>query len=164
MWNVPFGHDRAFGKDTHAVVNFLLGDWDLSGIVTVQSGFPVAFSSRATNNNGQSAALDNPTIGHWFDKSVFSVAPTYTFGNVGPVLPDVRTDSVKNVDAVLVKNFRASIGDHAITTQFRSEFYNLFNHPQFAAPNGSVTSQSFGTVTAQANSPRDIQFGLKVSF
>ena len=164
VWNVPFGRDRAFGKDTHAVVNFLLGDWDLSGIVTVQSGFPVAFSSRATNNNGQSAALDNPTIGQWFDKSVFSVAPTYTFGNVGPVLPDVRTDSVKNVDAVLVKNFRVSIGDHAITTQFRSEFYNLFNHPQFAAPNGSVTSQSFGTVIAQANSPRDIQFGLKVSF
>ena len=161
---MPFGRDRAFGKDTHAVVNFLLGDWDLSGIVTVQSGFPVAFSSRATNNNGQSAALDNPTIGQWFDKSVFSVAPTYTFGNVGPVLPDVRTDSVKNVDAVLVKNFRVSIGDHAITTQFRSEFYNLFNHPQFAAPNGSVTSQSFGTVIAQANSPRDIQFGLKVSF
>lgn len=163
VWSIPYGRGRAFGKDTHWLVNTVLGGWDLSGIITVQSGFPVAIS-RTANNNGHSAAVDNPTVGRWFDKSVFSVAPTYTFGNVGPVLPDVRTDSVKNVDAVLVKNFKASIGDHAITTQFRSEFYNLFNHPQFGAPNGSITSQSVGTVTSQANSPRDIQFGLKVSF
>jgi hypothetical protein len=56
------------------------------------------------------------------------------------------------------------VRDHQITTQFRSEFYNLFNHAQFAAPNGTITSQSFGVITSQANSPRDLQFGLKVSF
>jgi outer membrane receptor protein involved in Fe transport len=163
VWNVPFGHGRAFGNGTHPVVNFLLGGWDLSGIVTVQSGFPVGIS-RTANNNGQSAALDSPTIGAWFDKSVFSVAPSFTYGNTGPFLPDVRTDSVRNVDAVLVKNFTLNIRDRAVRTQFRSEFYNLFNHPQFGTPNGTVTSQAFGTVTSQANSPRDIQFGLKVSF
>lgn len=163
VWNLPFGHGRAFGKDTNEFVNFFLGGWDLSGILTVQSGFPVGVS-RTANNNGQSAAVDDPTISGWFDKSVFSVAPTFTYGNVGPFLPDVRTDSVRNVDAVLVKNFTINIGDRAVKTQFRSEFYNLFNHPQFGTPNGTVTSQAFGTVATQANSPRDIQFGLKVSF
>jgi len=47
------------------------------------------------------------------------------------------------------KSFAVSIKDHKITTQFRAEFYNLFNHPQFAAV---------------ANAPRDLQFGLKIGF
>lgn len=163
VWNIPFGKDRAFGKDLNPVVNFALGGWDLSGILTIQSGFPVGIS-RNVNTNGQSAALSDPTLGKWFDTSTFTVAPTYTFGNVGPVLPGVRTDPARNVDAVLVKNFSVTILDRAIKAQFRSEFYNVFNHPQFAGPNGSFTSQSFGQVNSQGNSPRDIQFGLKVSF
>ena len=45
--------------------------------------------------------------------------------------------------------------------QFRVEALNAFNTPQFAGPNTSVTSTAFGQVTAQANSPRQLQFGLK---
>jgi hypothetical protein len=163
VWNIPFGHGRAFGAGVNRVVNLILGGWNLNGIVTVQSGFPIAITRTAVST-GKSAALSDPTLAKWFDTSAFTIAPTYTYGTVGPFLPDVRTDPVRNVDSVLVKTFTASIRDHAITTQFRSEFYNLFNHPQFAAPNGTITSQSFGQVTSQANSSRDIQFGLKVSF
>ena len=164
VWSIPFGRDRAFGSQLNRVANFFLGGWNLNGIVTLQSGFPVSLASRAINSNGQNARLDNPTIAKWFDTTTFGVAPTYTFGNVGPVLPDVRNDRTKNVDAVLVKQFALNIGDRIITTQFRSEFYNLFNRPQFGSPNGTITSQQFGQVTSQANSPRDLQFGLKVFF
>jgi hypothetical protein len=76
----------------------------------------------------------------------------------------LRTHGARNVDAVMSKSFAVSIKDHKITTQFRAEFYNLFNHTQFAAPNGSVSSQSFGQVTSIANAPRDLQFGLKIGF
>jgi hypothetical protein len=65
---------------------------------------------------------------------------------------------------VLVKDFSLTLRDRTIKTQFRSEFYNVFNHPQFGMPNTTITSQSFGTVTSMANAPRDLQFGLKVSF
>ena len=157
------GKDRGFGKSWNRFENALLGDWDLSGIVRIQSGQPVAIGRPAVNN-GQSAKLDNPTIAEWFNTSVFSNAAPFTFGNVGPVLPDVRSNGVRNVDAVLAKNIRFSAAEHPITAQFRAEFYNLLNHPQFAAPNGSVTSQSFGQVTAQANNPRDVQLALKISF
>ena len=115
-------------------------------------------------NNGTSAHLDNPTIAQWFNTSVFSVAQAYTFGNVGPVLPDVRNAPMRNVDAVLAKNFGFHIAERPITMQFRSEFYNLFNRVQFGGPNTSVSSLSFGQVTSQANNPRDIQFGLKLNF
>ena len=164
VWTLPFGRGRAFGSQLNPVLNFFLGGWSLNGIVTLQSGFPIGLASRAINNNGQSAQLDNPTIAKWFDTSVFTVAPQYTFGNVGPVLPDVRNDRTENVDTVLVKQFSLNVKEHAIRTQFRSEFYNLFNRPQFGNPNGSITSQQFGQVTTQANSPRDLQFALKVSF
>jgi len=163
VYNIPFGRDRAFGKNLNKVVNALFADWDFNGILTLQSGLPVSIG-RPAINNGQSAHLDDPTVGRWFNTSVFSVAAPFTFGNVGPVLPDVRTAPVRNVDAVLVKNFKTSLRDHTINVQFRSEFYNLFNHPQFGAPNGSVTSQTFGQVTSLANNPRDIQFALKVLF
>jgi hypothetical protein len=163
VYNIPFGRDRAYGKNLNRVLNALFADWDLNGILTLQSGLPVSIS-RPSVNNGTSAQLSNPSIYEWFNTSVFSVAPPFTFGNVGPVLPDVRIAPVRNVDAVLVKNFGFNISDHSIKVQFRSEFYNLFNHPQFGAPNGSPSSQTFGQVTTLANNPRDIQFGLKVLF
>lgn len=163
VYNIPFGRDREFGKSLNPIVNAIVGDWDVDGILTLQSGLPVSISRPAVNS-GQSAHLDNPSIYRWFNTSDFTVAPPFTFGNVGPVLPDVRTDPTRNVDLVVVKNLKASLKDHAITTQFRSEFFNIFNHPQFGAPNGSPASQTFGQVTTLANAPRDIQFALKVLF
>ena len=48
--------------------------------------------------------------------------------------------------------------------QFRAEALNAFNTPRFSGPNTSVTSSSFGVITSQANSPRQIQMGLKILF
>jgi hypothetical protein len=145
------------------VLNAIVGGWDLNGILGIQSGQPIGIGRPAVNN-GKSAHLDNPTIARWFDTSVFSVAPAFTFGTVGPVLPDVRTDGQKNLDAVLSKNFTFHVMERAVRAQFRSEFYNVTNHAQFGPPNTSVSAASFGTINSQANNPRDIQFGLKVSF
>jgi hypothetical protein len=163
VYNLPFGRDRSFGKGMNPVLNAILGDWDINGILGIQSGQPIGIGRPAVNN-GKSAHLDNPTIAKWFDTSVFSVAPSFTFGTVGPVLPDVRTDAQRNLDAVLSKNFSLHVKERTVRAQFRSEFYNVTNHPQFAGPNTSVSSLSFGIVTAQNNNPRDIQLGLKLSF
>ncbi len=163
VYNLPFGKDRDYAKSMNRFVNAIIGDWDLSGILAIQSGQPIGIS-RPSVNNGTSAHLDNPTIAEWFNTSVFSVAPSYTFGNVGPVLPDVRTAPQRNTDAVLSKNFGLHIRERAVTVQFRSEFYNVFNQVQFGGPSTSVSSLSFGQVTSQANNPRDIQFGLKLNF
>jgi hypothetical protein len=162
VYQLPIGKGRALGTNWGKAADALLGGWQLSGIIRVQSGFPVSVGRII--NNGQSAKLDNPTIDRWFNTGVFSNVPAFTYGNTGPVLPDVRTDGLRNIDAVMSKDFVVNIKDRKVTTQFRAEFYNLFNHPQFAAPNGTVSSQAFGQITAIANAPRDIQFGLKVGF
>ncbi len=163
VYNLPFGRDRSIGKGMNRVLNAIVGDWDINGILGVQSGQPIGIG-RPSVNNGTSAHLDNPTIAKWFNTSVFSVAQSFTFGNVGPVLPDVRLDGQSNLDAVLSKNFLFHLLDHTVRAQFRSEFYNVTNSAQFGGPNTSVSAASFGVVSSQANNPRDIQFGLKVSF
>jgi hypothetical protein len=162
VYSLPFGRGRAAGGSWSKATDTILGGWELSGIIRVQSGAPVSVGRII--NNGQSAKLDDPTIDRWFNTSVFSNVPAFTFGNTGPLLPDVRTGALRNVDAVMAKKFSVSIKDRLVTTEFRAEFFNLFNHPQFAAPNGTVSSQAFGQVTAVANAPRDIQFGLKIGF
>jgi hypothetical protein len=114
---------------------------------------------------GTDAKLSNPTASKWFNTSLFTTAQAYTFGNVGPYLPDVKTQAMHNFDAVLAKNFTlAEASSHPITATFRWEVYNVTNTVQLGAPNNSVTSQSFGQVTSALNAPRDMQFALKLRF
>lgn len=163
VWSLPFGRDRQFGKNWNRFINAVLGNWNLDPILNLQSGLPISIS-RPSVNNGQSAKLDNPSVDRWFNTSVFSVAQAYTFGNVGPVLQDVRTVWTRNLDAVLVKSFSFSITDHSIIAQLRWEVYNITNTPQFGFPGNSVGTQSFGVVSSTANSPRDMQFAFKLKF
>ena len=51
-----------------------------------------------------------------------------------------------------------------VRLQFRAEAFNAFNHPEFSAPNTSVTSSAFGTVTGENTFTRQIQFGIKLVF
>lgn len=68
---------------------------------------------------------------------------------------------VNSTDLSLFKEF---LPRENIRVQFRTEFFNAFNRVQFSGPNTSVTSTSFGVISSQANSPRQIQFGLKILF
>jgi hypothetical protein len=161
VYQLPFGHGRMISMN--GIQNAVLGGWDLSGILRVQSGQPITVTTPALNL-GRSAKLENPTIARWFDTTAFVNAQAFTFGNLGPRLPDVRNDFTRNLDVVLAKNFIVAIKTREITSQFRAECYNLTNTPQFASPNGTVTSQQFGQVTAQRNTSRQFQFGLKITF
>ena len=127
----------------------------------MQSGQPVVIGG---NNLGRSARIDNPTLARWFDTNAFVNTPAFSIQTAGPRSPDVRNDYTRNIDAVMVKTFKPSIAEHALDIQFRAECFNLFNTPQFNSPNGTVTSQSFGQVTAQRNTSRQFQFGLKIKF
>jgi hypothetical protein len=143
-------------------------------IMTFQKGQPLAI--RGANNNaadrpnstGQSAKLDDPTIYQWFNTSAFVNPPSYTYGNVGRVLPDVRSPGFFNVDASLIKNTKIR---ERFSLQFRAEAFNLDNHVNPLAPNltfspgsnGLNQSSTFGTITG-ARDPRSIQLGMKLIF
>lgn len=164
VYSIPYGRNRMFGQHQNRVLTTVLGDWNLSEITNLQSGLPVSVSRPAVIAPGASAHLSHPTIAQWFNTSVFSAVPAFTFGNVGPYLPDVRTQAIHNVDAVLSKDFAFGSHDHPFTATFRAEAYNLLNSVQFGFPNNSFGSQSFGQVTSALNAPRDLQFALKIRF
>jgi hypothetical protein len=163
VYNIPFGRDRAMGKQLNKVANVFLGDWDLNSIVMIQSGLPIGIG-RPSVSLGGDPNVANPSIKQWFNTANFVNAQPYTFGNVGPVLSTVRTDYTRNVDAVLAKNFITGIRDRKIVTQFRWEIFNLLNTPQFGTPNTTISSSNFGVITSTANSPRNMQLGLKIVF
>jgi hypothetical protein len=158
IYELPFGRRKSYANNLHPALDGVLGGWGVSGITTFQSGMPVGVS-RPSVNNGKSAKLDNPTIDKWFDTSVFSVAEPFTFGNVGRLLPDVRSHGVKDFDIAVGKSFFVS---ERYELKFRTEFFNAFNTPRFGSPASGVTSATFGAVTSQANRPRSVQFGLQL--
>jgi len=68
---------------------------------------------------------------------------------------------VKNLDISVFKNTK--IGER-VNLQFRAEFFNAFNHVNFAAPNTSMGSKNFGRITGTARLPRVGQLALKLTF
>jgi hypothetical protein len=96
-----------------------------------------------------------------FNTSVFSQPDAFTFGTTGRTLPDVRSPGIVNFDFSLLKKFRLT---ERVKLEFRPEFFNLFNTPQFGLPGTSFGTAQFGVISSQANSPRQIQFGAKILY
>jgi hypothetical protein len=120
--------------------------------------------SRA-NNNGTSAVINadaKSRLDQWFNTSVFSQPAAFTLGNVGTLVPDLRAHHTNNLDFSLFKQVSLS---EKFRLQFRAESFNTANRVQFSGPNSNVNGgAAFGRVTAQANQPRQLQFGLKLLF
>jgi hypothetical protein len=174
VYQLPFGKGRHFGANWNRLLNSIAGGWQVNGISAFQKGQPLALTTQNTsgaggaalrpNNNGQSARLDTPIesrLNKYFNTSVFTQPAPFTFGNTGRVLPDVRTPGIRNFDFSLFKTFalveRASL-------QIRAETFNLTNSPQFGRPNSNLNAAQFGMISNQANSPRQLQFGMKLLF
>jgi hypothetical protein len=172
-WALPFGPGRAL-FNTPGVVGRIVGGWQVNGISTAQGGVPLGLTTSNNqtnslgggsrpNNNGHSAALDGSVVGRlarYFDTSVFSQPPAFTFGSVARTLSDVRAPGLVNFDFSVIKNTR--IVEKA-TVQFRAEFFNLFNHANFGPPGTTFGTAAFGVISS-ANDGRVIQLGLKLLF
>src|SRR5215468_10633167 len=180
-FSLSYSYDLPFGKGKNLLSNSgmataLLSGWQTYGVVTLQTGrpFTVALLTELDNSNtgisslgflgndrpnliGQ-AKLDNPTPERWFNTTAFAIPPFGSFGDSGRDILD--GPSYKNVNFSLIKNTRIR---EPATIQFRTEFFNLFNHPNFGMPDNFVGSPSFGRLVS-ADSPRRIQFGLKLLF
>jgi hypothetical protein len=174
IYDMPFGRSRRWGSNWSKPVDLALGGWQLNGIATFSTGTPLGISASnnagifnqaiRANSNGKSGKLTGPVQDRliaYFDKNVYSQPLAFTFGNMGPRLPDIRTDGTYNFDLSLFKNFHPV---ERINVQLRAEALNAFNTPRFGSPNTSITSSSVGIITSQGNSPRQVQLGLKVLF
>ncbi len=171
-YELPLGKGKQFGANWNGAANAILGQWQVNGIFTLNSGRVVSVAApgntsfsfggrQRPDSTGVDARLDNPTIDEWFDTDQFLIPQPYTFGNVGRVLPTVRGDFVEAFDLSVFKDFQIN---ERVKVQFRAEWFNLPNHPIFENPAGTVGTGSFGLVTSQANAPRQTQLALKILF
>ena len=157
------------------------GGWQLSGVYTLASGLPITpfWNGAAPSGSGESSN-DRPNVAGnanngtkrwdaWFNTAAFVAAPKGTFGNAGRnTVIGPRTNSA---DFSVLKSTK--IAERA-SLQFRAEFFNIFNHPNFTLPNVTVNSSGFGTIASTSDvangnplgdgGPRLVQFALKVVF
>jgi hypothetical protein len=175
IYDLPFGHDRQFGSHFNNVENVLFGGWQVNGITTLQGGNPLQIG--ASNNlssfnvqtlyadtNGQNATLHgniHNRLSAYFNKADFSQPQPYHLGNGPAYYDNLRGPGLASTDLSLFKEFHAV---ERLNVQFRAEAFNAFNHVQFGNPDTTVTDPGFGTITSQSNTPRQIQFGLKLLF
>ena len=170
VYELPFGQGKPLLGGAHGIGNAVVGGWRVTGITTFQAGRPLGLTTASNNttsygggsrpnNNGQSAGLSDPTIAKWFNTADFSQPAPFTFGSTGRLLPDVREPGIANFDFTAQKNFPLS---ERFKLQFRAEFFNLTNTPQFGRPGQAFGLAQFGVISSQANNPRQIQFSLKL--
>jgi hypothetical protein len=99
----------------------------------------------------------------WFYTSCFSQPDAFTFGNEPRVDSSLRQQGIVNFDFAIFK--RTTFGPaEGMGLEFRAEFFNLFNRPQFGPPDTGLLGATFGSINNTVNNPRLIQLALKFAF
>ena len=172
IYELPFGKGKRFMADANAVSEALLGGWQIQGVYTYQSGFPVGFGDVFYNGGEIALPADQRSTLKWFDTAVFTSLLNDNSTNATPVdhlrmfpmrLTEVRRDPINNFDLSLLKSVRLP---RSMELQVRFEFINAFNEPYFPGPVTGQTSSTFGQITAsnQDNYARRAQVGVKLLF
>ncbi len=176
-------------SDKNPFIKQILGSWEVSGIVTLQSGFPFGISGGEGNNNsgaqqfedradivsGQKFAVRQGSQSSWlsqyFNPLAFTNNAGGTFGDSGKNM--FQGPPLKTIDTAIAKNWYVH---ERYSLQFRWEMFNAFNTPSFGAPNAQVPAGGCPTLAACAGTgfgqitsagpipPRVMQFGLKFAF
>lgn len=177
QWSLPFFHQSA------GLTKAVFGGWQLNGIVTAMSGTPFTiFDSTDVSDQGGAPEItgfsanrpdvvsaQDPNSGPktttaWLNRAAFAQviadpnSPVQQFGNAG------RNIGVgpryTNWDFSMIKNFRVT---EVKDIQFRAEFFNILNHPNFRLPDSDISSPTFNQIQA-ALPPRVVQLALKFLF
>ena len=172
---ISFGYELPFGEgktwlSSGGPAAYILGGWQVQGIVRLGSGFP--FSVTSTNvcqcgsfvpqrvnivSPGNVGQIDDPSPTHWFDATAYSVPALGTQGNAGR--NTVRGPGTQQVNMSLSKRF--PIG--RARAEFRAEVFNLLNHDNFGTPDSNISNATVGTITT-ADDARNLQLGLRFAW
>jgi hypothetical protein len=195
LYDLPFGKGKHFGGDWNGATNAILGNWHLDLIERATSGFPLfvvdsadesgtyfsynGFTLQRPNEVGdpnrpgpEAGGANCPTqihtLQHWFNPCAFAPAPAGELGTAARA--PVYGPRFVNTDFSVIKNFPLSFRE-GMNVQFRAEFFNLFNHPQFymdglgdSGQQDINTPSSFGVINNTVNNPRLVQFALRLAF
>lgn len=161
-YELPFGRGKSLLNGNRAM-DLVAGGWILNTIYTWESGNELSWGNVIYYGGNVNVQPRNLTRS--FDTTLFERAsaaqPSQNYRTFPQMFNNLRSDVANNVDLSMLKNFHVT---EKVFAQFRFEAFNAFNRTQFAVPNLGPTSATFGTITSQANTSRQIQMGLKLKF
>jgi hypothetical protein len=178
-WTIP-GPSRGLPRA-------VFGGWDVAAVATIQSGTALTTADTNANNvfgitedraqlSGKCAENQLVTAGpmgsklnHYFDTACFTTPPVIgadgigtAFGNSGTGITDGPGQA--NLDVAISKAIGIALPHERSTLAFRAEFFNAFNHPQFANPDTNFASPTFGVISSTSVNARVGQVALRLSF
>ena len=169
VWDVPFGEGRAHRAT--GLTGALINEWTLTGVVTLQSGMPVAIAQTTNNNAFAGFGTQRPnlvgdpslpsgerSVSRWFNTAAFAAAPLFAIGTSSR--NPIRGPGYRNLDMAVVRRVPLP---RQTALELRAEVFNATNTPPLGAPNTTVGSAAFGTITT-AGDPRVIQVAAKFLF
>jgi hypothetical protein len=175
VYELPVGRGKTFAGGMNRVEDAVVGGWQISGITSMQRGFPMAIGNSNGNaaslwggnqhanltgaplKTGNCGAIPVGTKYCFFNPAAFAQAPAYTFGNGPRYYSNLRGPGYVNQDLGLAKWFDIA---EKIRMQFTVQMFNTFNHPNFGIPNASIGSSTMG-LSSSTMGPRQMQLSLK---
>ena len=194
IYDLPFGHGKQFGSSWNDATNAILGNFQLTLIERISSGFPVPLvdstnqSGTTFNSGGDGYNYNRPdqvancnvyNVDHvvygkhqWINPGCFAAPQAQQLNNAGAVVVPGKLGNAGRVPVVgpdFVNTDFSLIKQFALPRKdmglnFRAEFFNLFNHTQYGMPLQDYGAPGFGVVNSTVNNPRLIQLALKLSF
>jgi len=181
IYELPFGPGKPY-LSTPGALRTIFGSWEVSSLLTARTGFPVNVtidrSSSDTpdgNTNNQrpdlvpGVSLTPPggqSIGAWINPVAFATPLPGTWGDAPRNL--LRAPGAWQFDAGVSKRILIT---ERVQLQFRTDIFNIFNHPQYGSPNADVSAEGFGQIASTINigpvgtgTARQVQFALRLGF
>ena len=170
VYAFPMG--RGHRVASSGALAWLLGGWNVNGVVTLQSGMPFAITQttnfnafagfgtqRPMINGPANLSADKRTVARFINTNAFSITPQFKLGNASR--DPARGPAYRDLDLALVKT--TQFGER-LALELRGEVFNLTNTPAFAQPNATVGAANFGSITATTADPRVAQVAGKLRF
>jgi hypothetical protein len=193
IYDFPLGQGKKF-LSHGGVVNQIVGGWKWSGILTYQGGLPQNIETSPSSipgglddqgwgnaNRVAGQPLRDPSsFGHFdphkdelINEKAFVVPPAWQFGSFAAISESIRSFPYYNEDMSLMKEWTFTlIHDEPMTLRFNADFFNLFNRTIFNqdGSNGAyameptVNYPGYGALGGQCNTPRQVQFALRLKW
>ncbi len=172
LYELPFGPGKRF-LNRRGVAGVIAGGWQFNAIHQFQSGRPVTLTANNTLplfngllrpdalNAPKTLETRDPLADRWINPAAFAAPTGFRLGTAARAYTDLRGDRFIQESFGLLK--RTALTEK-FALVFRAEFFNVFNHTVFGAPQGNVSNVNFGRVASQANPPRQGQMALRLEF